>query len=82
MCVPKVSFDFYRPNKDYPIIIHPDTYNSLASSLSPQVKKRNIQNAQALCKRYEGIKCPYRESEYPEFLKNVQLGKFERNYSL
>jgi len=67
---PKPSFDFYRSNKDYPIIIHPNTFHSQASSMRPETKKRSIQEAQANRKIYGGIDCPYRESEYTDFLKN------------
>lgn len=70
---PKRSFDFYRPNGNYPVKIHPLTFHSQASSLDKVLKAKYIKQAQELCKTYEGLKCPYRESEYEQFLKDVSI---------
>lgn len=67
---PKSSFDFYRPNGNYPVIIHPSTFNSQASSMTKMDKIKNIREAQAKRKLYGGLKCPYREADYSDFLSN------------
>lgn len=72
---PKGSFDFYRPNNNYPVQIHPNTFHSQASSLPRIEKQKYIKQAQSLLTSFEGLKCPYKESEYEEFLNNVAVRK-------
>lgn len=68
---PKPSFDFYRPNGNYPITPHPATFHGF-SSVKPTEKVALIRSAQKARSIYGGIRCPYKEEEYAEFLKNVQ----------